>query len=1145
MVKYQTHLWSVPFLQKGAKVIVAFVATVACFVAIGWILNISVLKSLLLLTAICFAFIGNVLWLGGLNRRQTAVNEHLSLAIEGAGMAAWNIDLLTGRGVWSAQHFQLLGYELVANGEATLEMWRSRIYPDDLERVQQIEEQAKREHKLLSIEYRIIRVDNEELRWLKTFGRFFYNKAGQAVRCSGIVFDITESKQAEEERDRFFMLSNEMIAISTVDGYFKQLNPAWERVLGYTQAELMAQPFLSFVHPDDVESTRVAAERFEAGNPAPFFENRYRCKDGSYKWLSWAGVISPDRNVSYATARDVTERKLAELNEQFLNELDLRLRQLSDADAMLWEAVSSLGKYLNVDRCVWHEVNLQEDVSFVKQDWRQHEDIPSVVGMYRLSEFLLPDLVKHYYAGQPAVVSDVATYPYTAPFTDNYAQRDIRAFVGVPCIHEGLWVAVLAINARTIREWRPHEVSLLQNTVSRLWSIVEQTRATQALRESEERLHFALLNAPLPIMLHTEDGEVLQINHVWTEITGYHLEDIPTIEAWTERAYGDGKEQVRSAIQSQYPLTQRKAMGEYTLTTRTGATRIWDFQTAPLQILPDGRKLVIVTAIDVTERKQAEKEILNLNQELQRQLAESQTLLEVIPIGVGIAEDPQCQKIRVNSAFAQMLAIASTANASLSAPEDERPNNFNVYYNNQELLPEDLPLQRAAALGIEVRDLEVDVVWNDGTTLTLLEYAAPLFDERGQVRGSIGVFWNITERKRAEMALQQTLKDLADFKFALDRSSIVAITDTKGTITYVNDKFCELSQYSPEELIGQNHRIVNSGYHPKEFFQHLWATISRGEVWQGEIKNRAKDGTFYWVATTIVPFLDADGKPYQYIAVRFDITTRKVAQVELQQLNITLEQRVEERTAQLQEANKDLEAFSYTVAHDLRAPLRGIQGFAQALAEDYGDRLDETAQEYIQHIFRGTHIMNELVHDLLAYSRLSREQIKLTPVRLTQVVADARAQLATDISERQAQIAIAENLPNVMGHYPILVQIIVNLLSNAIKFVKPGIQPQIRVWAETVELKENRETCEDRPPFLQQVRLWIEDNGIGIEPNYQEQIFGVFERLHSTETYPGTGIGLAIVRKGAERLGGRAGVESAPGKGSRFWIELPDFSTFP
>jgi len=202
------------------------------------------------------------------------------------------------------------------------------------------------------------------------------------------------------------------------------------------------------------------------------------------------------------------------------------------------------------------------------------------------------------------------------------------------------------------------------------------------------------------------------------------------------------------------------------------------------------------------------------------------------------------------------------------------------------------------------------VVWQDGTTLTLLEYAAPLFDENGHTRGSIGAFLDIRERKQAEVALQQSLKDLEDFKFALDQSSIVALTDIQGTITYVNDKFCEISQYSREELIGQNHRLINSGYHPQEFFRQMWATLTKGQVWQGEIRNRAKDGTFYWVATTIVPFLEAAGKPYQYMAIRSDITARKVAEAELQQLNITLEQRVRDRTAQLEETNQELEAFT-------------------------------------------------------------------------------------------------------------------------------------------------------------------------------------------------------------------------------------------
>jgi signal transduction histidine kinase len=237
-----------------------------------------------------------------------------------------------------------------------------------------------------------------------------------------------------------------------------------------------------------------------------------------------------------------------------------------------------------------------------------------------------------------------------------------------------------------------------------------------------------------------------------------------------------------------------------------------------------------------------------------------------------------------------------------------------------------------------------------------------------------------------------------------------------------------------------------------------------------------------------------------------------------------LEERVRLRTAQLQEINAELEAFAHTVSHDLRAPLRAMQGFAVALLEDVGDRLGELGVDYASRIRGSAERMDRLIQDLLAYSRLSQVELRPHPVRLDQLLSAAKDQLEADIHQKGAVVRVDGELPPVMGQREVLVQVLVNLLSNALKFVPAGANPQIRIWAE-------------RRGGL--VRVWVQDNGIGIAPEHHEKIFGVFERLHGLEEYPGTGVGLAIVRKGVARLGGAVGVESEVGRGSRFWFELP------
>jgi signal transduction histidine kinase len=202
-----------------------------------------------------------------------------------------------------------------------------------------------------------------------------------------------------------------------------------------------------------------------------------------------------------------------------------------------------------------------------------------------------------------------------------------------------------------------------------------------------------------------------------------------------------------------------------------------------------------------------------------------------------------------------------------------------------------------------------------------------------------------------------------------------------------------------------------------------------------------------------------------------------------------------------------------------------MRGFSQVLLEDYGDALDEAGRGYLDRIARGAERMDQLIQDLLAYARIGREELQLSPVPLDMVVAEAGRQIEAVLGDGEADLGVQGPLPVVLGHRPVLVQVIVNLLSNAAKFVPSGCRPEIRIWAER------------RGGF---VRLWVGDNGIGIAPEHQGRIFGVFQRLHGTGEYTGTGVGLAIVRRGAERMGGTAGVESEPGKGSRFWVELKE-----
>jgi len=410
----------------------------------------------------------------------------------------------------------------------------------------------------------------------------------------------------------------------------------------------------------------------------------------------------------------------------------------------------------------------------------------------------------------------------------------------------------------------------------------------------------------------------------------------------------------------------------------------------------------------------------------------------------------------------------------------------------------------------------------DGKLIEISLSISPIHDETGKVIGASKIARDITERKRGDDKLKASLKEVEDLKAALDEHAIVAITDQQGKIAYVNEKFCAISQYSREELLGQDHRIINSGHHPKEFIREIWTTIAQGRVWHGEIKNRAKDGTFYWVDTTIVPFLNEHGKPRQYVAIRADITARKKIETEILELNSSLEHRVKERTLQLEAANKELEAFSYSVSHDLRAPLRAVDGFSQAVEEDYGTLLPEEGRRYLKTIRGGAQRMGALIDDLLAFSRLSRQPLNMQPVNSESLVRNILGDLQSQQPDRQVQIRLGD-LPSCQGDPALLKQVWVNLLSNAFKYTHKRKEAVIEIGCQR---EQNSEI------------YFVRDNGTGFDMQYAHKLFGVFQRLHRAEDYEGTGVGLAIVQRIVHRHGGRVWAKGGLDRGATFYFTL-------
>jgi PAS domain S-box-containing protein len=346
--------------------------------------------------------------------------------------------------------------------------------------------------------------------------------------------------------------------------------------------------------------------------------------------------------------------------------------------------------------------------------------------------------------------------------------------------------------------------------------------------------------------------------------------------------------------------------------------------------------------------------------------------------------------------------------------------------------------------------------------------------------------------------LRARTKDLADVNFAIDQSAIVATTDTRGRITYVNDKFCEISKYSRSELLGQDHRILNSGYHPTEFIRDLWVTIANGRIWRGELRNRAKDGSIYWVDTTIVPFLDDRGKPYQYMALRYEITARKASEERLRE----------------QEALARLGQMAAVVAHEVKNPIAGIRGALQVIAS----RMPAESRDkpVVGDIIARLDALNGIVHDLLVFAR--PRQLRSEPVDLDRLIRNTLHLLHRDPNFANLQVEFPQVEAIAPADAEQLQLVFTNVLMNAAQAM--GGTGDIAIGIEQQQ---------------RTVVISIADRGPGMPADVREKVFEPF----FTTKHRGTGLGLAIAKRIVEAHGGTIDIESPATGGTVVLISLP------
>jgi PAS domain S-box-containing protein len=862
-------------------------------------------------------------------------------------------------------------------------------------------------------------------------------------------------KQAAEGTRRLasiFACSNDAIVVKTLDGIVTSWNPGAETVYGFSAQEMIGHPIAVTIPPDCLDDFQTMMQQVARGEQVRQHETLRIRKDGETFHVSLS--ISPlkdetGRIVGASTiARDISEHKRA---EQALRDSEDAFRTLANfVPQLVWMcAPDGLSVYFNQRWVEYTGLTLEESYG---RGWNTpfHPDDKQAAW----------DAWNH-----ATATGDI----YRVESRLRAADGSYRWFLmrGVP----------LRDAAGNIVKW-----------FGTCTDVDDVKRAEAKLRQASLYTR-SLIEASLdPLVTISREGKITDVNEATEKVTGVRRDqligsDFSNYFTDPQEARRGYQEVFAKGFVQDYPLAIRHTSGRVTEVLYNATT----FKNERGEI--GG---VFAAARDITERKQAQK-ALQGSEERYRSLvtATAQVVWTTNPEGQ-VEDMPMWRAITGQSQ--EEVRGAGWLNAV--HPED-RERTAMVWAK---------AVKDRSSYGVEYR-----VRRNDGEYRHFAVRGVPVLEHDGKIREWIGTCTDITERKRAEQALQT---ERQRFREVLDRLPVYVVLLTPDyhvalDNTVFRERFGESQgRHCYEFLFGRDApcEICETYNVLKTNSAHQWK-------WTGP------DGRHYDIFD--FPFADSDGSPL-ILEMGMDITERERAEEEVRRLNDELEQRVIRRTAELEAANKELEAFTYSVSHDLRAPLRHIGGFSKILTEEFNSSLPPEAQHHLQRIEEGTRRMGALVDDLLNLARVGRRDVSLQVTGLKSVVEEVISNLKPEFADRKVEWKIG-NLPYVECDTALMKQVFENLLSNALKFTRPRPQALIEIG----------QSEQDGTSVIH-----VRDNGVGFSMKYADKLFGVFQRLHRAEDFEGTGVGLATVQRIIQKHGGRIWAEAELDKGGTFYFTL-------